>query len=611
MRKIFLAALLVFLFAPVSGWPANLATGGASANGEIERGEQLYREGRIEDAYRLLMRAVFRNPESPANSPAYHILARIFLDRDQPDRALAILSRIPEKNRTDLTRILRGDALIRSGHGDEGLALLNRLSVDAISAEERFLYFEAMAEGKARRGKPLEALFFRHQAASQATQHHDSVRILAEVSRIGQEIAGTALSREALFMFQATATGHVLSLREAEKLAGDGKSGEALGLIQPILESRIDFPCLHEATELYRRITGTSWERKHTVGVLLPLTGKFASFGKMVQRGVELALETFNQEGKGEIRFRFQDTAADPAVTVGAVQDLSRREGVTAFLGPLSGNAAEAGGRQAQQEGIPLLALSPREGIPEIGSYVFRTSLTGEAQVATLLRYAIAGRGLTRFAILYPADAMGREFADLFGRQAAAMGGRVVASRSYPAEATDFRESILRLFDNNPTSPQKAFFEALFIPDFGERVGLLVSQLLYYDIEGVQLLGINSWNTPELIHRGGKAMEGAVFTDGFFPESANPRVRDFVKNFQERFGESPSILDAQGYDSAALLLGLLQDPQVRTRDELQRAISRVRDYPGITGSVSFRGNGEGEKSLYLLRIRGGSIEQLD
>jgi ABC-type branched-subunit amino acid transport system substrate-binding protein len=608
--KILLGVLLVFLAIPVHGWSENPSAERSPASDELDKGQELYRQGHSEEAYRMLTRAVFRTPDSPANFPAFHTLARIFLDRNQPDRALAILSRIPEKNRTDLTRILRGNALMRSGYMDEGFSQLSRIVPDALPDEEHSLYFEALATGTVRRGKPLEALFFLHKASSLTAGAPDRTRIFTAVSQIGREMAGSPEAREARFMFQDTATGQVLSLCEAEKLAQEGKNGEALSLIQPVLESRIDFPFRSAAAELYHRITGSAWEQLHTIGVLLPLSGQYASFGKMVRRGMELALDSFRREGKGGGRFLFRDTAADPAQTVAAVRELSQQERVTALLGPLSGAAAEAGARQAQQEGVPLLALSPRKGIPEIGSFVFRTSLTGEAQVDTLLSYAVTRRGLTRFAVLYPADAMGREFAELFTRKAAELGGRVVVSSSYRADATDFREPILRLLGGNDPAVQKPVpFEALFIPDYGERVGLLVSQLPYYDVEGVQLLGINSWNTPELVPRGGRALEGAVFTDGFFSGSSRPGVQEFVKGFRERFGEAPSILDAQGYDAASLVLALLQDPLVRTRQELQQAFSRLHDFPGITGALSFRENGEGEKSLYLLQIRDGVVAE--
>lgn len=600
--KILLASFLLFFAATAPGW---------AANGEIEKGEELYRQGQTEDAYRLLMRAVFRDPENPANTAAFHTLARIFLDRDQPDRALAILSRIPEKNRRALTRILRGNALLRSGYVEEAFSQLQRLAPDELPAAEGLLYFETLAAGKERRGQTMEALFFYHQALVLAVHEHDRRRLLVPVSRIAQEIAGTPESGEARFMFQETVTGHVLNLREAEKLAQAGHNREALGLLQPVLESPVEFPYRPEAADLYRRITGTIWERRHTIGVLLPLSGQYAAYGKMVRRGMELVLEPRNGDLQGGIRFLFRDTGADPERTVAAVKDLCQQEKVTALLGPLSGRAAEAGARQAQQEGVPLLALSPRQGLPEIGSWIFRTSLTGESQINRLLRYAVAEKGLNRFAILYPADNMGREFADLFARQAVTWGGRIVVSRSYPVSANDFRGPILQLLGNNPVSGRRAPFDALFIPDYGERVGLLASQLPYYDIEGVLLLGTHSWNSPELVTRGGKALEGAVFTDGFFADSPHPQVRNFVRSFRERHEESPSILDAQGYDAVALLLSLLADSRVRTRQDLQEGIRQVRDFPGITGNLSFRENGEGEKSLYLLRIREGAVEQID
>jgi ABC-type branched-subunit amino acid transport system substrate-binding protein len=125
------------------------------------------------------------------------------------------------------------------------------------------------------------------------------------------------------------------------------------------------------------------------------------------------------------------------------------------------------------------------------------------------------------------------------------------------------------------------------------------------------LLGINGWNSPELLRVAGSSIEGAVFVDGFFVHSPYPFVRTFVDRYFEQFGEEPTILEAQGYDVAGILLGILQNPRVVTREDVRQALSRLRNYPGVTGATSFNLQGEAEKILFLLQVQNGNIVQIN
>ncbi len=264
-----------------------------------------------------------------------------------------------------------------------------------------------------------------------------------------------------------------------------------------------------------------------------------------------------------------------------------------------------------------MLTLSQRDGLPETGPYVFRNSLTNHQQVQALVRYAIGERGLRTFGVLHPENKLGYEFADLFSREVESFGGRVVSRQGYAEKATDFRRQVKLLKGENPDAAEKetakraAPFEALFIPDYADQVGLIAPQLAFYGIEKLPLLGINGWNSPDLLRVAGRYVEGAVFADGFFRASPYPVVQEFVALYTAKYGEEPSILEAQGFDAAGILLALLDRPEVRSREDLLQALTQLRNYPGVTGSTSFNAQGECEKVLFLLQVRNGQFEQIN
>jgi branched-chain amino acid transport system substrate-binding protein len=135
--------------------------------------------------------------------------------------------------------------------------------------------------------------------------------------------------------------------------------------------------------------------------------------------------------------------------------------------------------------------------------------------------------------------------------------------------------------------------------------------LAFYGLEGVQLLGPNGWNDAELPRLTRQFVEGAVFTDGFFRHSDYPFIQEFVENYFNQYGEEPTILEAQGYDTAGIMLTLLNDSRVNSREELRRALAQLQNYPGVTGATRFDFVGEADKILFLLQVQKGTIVQIN
>ena len=154
-------------------------------------------------------------------------------------------------------------------------------------------------------------------------------------------------------------------------------------------------------------------------------------------------------------------------------------------------------------------------------------------------------------------------------------------------------------------------FDALFIPDGPRKAGLVVPQLAYNDVTHVQLLGTNLWHAASMMEMTREYVQGALFPDGFNPESELPEVRSFVERFREVYGETPGFIEAAAYDNTRILLELLAHPAVRSRAGLRDALAQLSHYPGVTGLTAFGSGGEAIKQLFLLRIQGRKLVELD
>ncbi|NOQ51507.1 MAG: ABC transporter substrate-binding protein, partial [Desulfuromonadaceae bacterium] len=151
---------------------------------------------------------------------------------------------------------------------------------------------------------------------------------------------------------------------------------------------------------------------------------------------------------------------------------------------------------------------------------------------------------------------------------------------------------------------------ALFIPDYAERISMLAPQLVFYGLKDVTLLGINGWNSPELVARAGRFLGQAVFVDGFFHNSKDPEVQRFVELYQQVYQEKPNILGAQAFDAANMLLQVMDDPQVFNHGDFRRQLARLRGFHGVSGTLGYDELGEAIKQPYLLQIRRGRIVEV-
>jgi hypothetical protein len=140
--------------------------------------------------------------------------------------------------------------------------------------------------------------------------------------------------------------------------------------------------------------------------------------------------------------------------------------------------------------------------------------------------------GIEDFGIFYPNSPYGLFFKNLFAEEVSRQGGKVFGAIVYQEDQTDFSHEIKGFFKietvKGQDSPRKRWgdefqsgitLDGLFIPDTHDRVGLILSQIAYYDIQGLTFLGTNAWNGPDLIPVAGKAAEGAIFPDVFFKKN--------------------------------------------------------------------------------------------
>ncbi len=395
----------------------------------------------------------------------------------------------------------------------------------------------------------------------------------------------------------------------------------------------------------------TNPKGKVRVGAVLPLTGKRAVVGQQVLQGIQLALNQLGSSAKERVELAVKDSATGAPLT-GIIADLAGDPNMAGIIGPvLSGEIKEIVPIVDRFQ-IPVFTpTASSDGLPELSPFIFRNALTRGIQARFLAQYSINQLHLRRFAILYPVESYGIEFSKLFKEEVESLGGEVVATVSYDRKQTDFRSQILELgglpdkqleklarddlfngavdegvgtlsrpivdmghwnnenIENFKTSLELNY-DAIFIPGFYDKVGLIVPQLVFYNIDNVVLLGANGWNSPKLVKNAGKYIKDGFYVDGFFTDSNRLGVQKYVEAFKATFGKEPTLHSAQAYDSANIIIqGILEGADNRIK--VKERLNGVENYPGISGTTTLLPTGDSEKKLFTLRIKNRKVQQMD
>jgi len=357
------------------------------------------------------------------------------------------------------------------------------------------------------------------------------------------------------------------------------------------------------------------------IGALLPLTGRQAAPGNRALDGILAGLDLFDGNRALAV-LRIEDYEGRPEEAARAVERLAAEPGVMAIIGPPEADAARAAAEAAQAAQIPLLVLGPVDlpGVPR--EFVFSELRSDRREAVALASYAVKDLGLSRLAIFHPSHAYGTSMAGAFREEALRLGAKVRRVQAYRTDQTDFSAEIRKLAAfRNPRPPTKKRgveaakpapapaldFDALYIPDAFSRLQMILPQLSFHDVRGVQLLGTSLWYSPEGIRREADFFEGAILTAPFFAESDKPAVRDFADTIFGATGREPDYREALAFDTARMLGETLRDRAVRDRRSLLVRLKQIESFEGVTGRVSVSKTGEMRRRPFILKVEAKSI----
>jgi branched-chain amino acid transport system substrate-binding protein len=338
------------------------------------------------------------------------------------------------------------------------------------------------------------------------------------------------------------------------------------------------------------------------IGVIVPLTGGAAEFGRWARNGVELAVAELNEQTNSsgvKILPIFEDHQNDPKIGLSAFKKLVDADKVLAVISSGSGTVLAIAPEAERTHTLQLNHAAVSPAIRKAGRYTF--TLVNDADVETdeIAHLAVKTLGIKRLAVLYANTAYGVTTRDSVTRSFTKLSAEILGAVAFSENFTDLRAQILQLKEMNPP----AIYFIATIKDSGR----LLKQAQELGLK-TQWLTYNAFESPEVLQIAGEAAEGVIFTSSNIFDLTNPGPRParFLKSYLSKYGQRPNLYAATAYDSIHLL-AIAAASLDRSKERLQTYFASVKDFEGASGVISFDQNGCVRKPVFLKTVQNGEF----
>ena len=350
------------------------------------------------------------------------------------------------------------------------------------------------------------------------------------------------------------------------------------------------------------------------IGGIGPLTGGAAVYGIATKQGAEIAVQEINAKGGLQLSLDFQDDEADPEKGVNAYNKL-KGDGMQVVYGCTTTGSCLAVAAETFNDRIFQLTPSASSADVTAGKdNVFQICFTDPGQGAKSAEY-IATKGLaSKVAIIWKNDDVySKGIHDTFVEEAAARNLAIVSDTTFAdGNDTDFSVQL-----NNA---KDAGADLVFLPMYYQPASLIFAQAkamgyapTWFGVDGMDgILTMDGFDTS--------LAEGVILLTPFSADASDEKTQNFVKKYQDQFGETPNQFAADAYDCVYAIKQALENagctPDMSNADLCAAMLEQftTMTFEGLTGDgagITWTADGAVSKSPKGMVIQDGAYVGLD
>jgi len=293
------------------------------------------------------------------------------------------------------------------------------------------------------------------------------------------------------------------------------------------------------------------------VGLIIPMTGPFASTGKQIDVAVRLYMQQHGDVVDGrKIQVILRDDGGlQPENTKRIAQEMIVQDKVNVLAGfgltPLAFSAAPV----ATQAKVPMIVMAAgTSSIVQKSPYIVRTSQTVPQNTAPLADWAVKSGKIKTAITLITDYGPGHDAEKVFIKHFTEGGGKILQTIRTPLQNPDFAPFLQRVRDAKP--------DAVFVFVPSGPGSALMKQFKEKGLAkaGIQLIGTGDVLDDDLLpNMGDEALD--VVTSHFYSAAHNsPENKAYVAAFEKMTDNKmrPNYMSVGGYDGMQLIYAALK-----------------------------------------------------
>ena len=319
------------------------------------------------------------------------------------------------------------------------------------------------------------------------------------------------------------------------------------------------------------------------IGATGPLTGGAAIYGQACANAAAIAVEEVNALGGLQFELKYEDDAHDAEKAVNAYAAL-KDWGVQVTLSSVTTKPALATTTLNYEDGI--FAITPSASAVDVAAgkdNVFQMCFTDPNQGTASADYISSKNLATKVAVIYNnGDAYSTGIYQTFAQEAEVKGIEIVSTTTFTDEtATDFSAQIADAKNNGA--------DLIFLPIYYQPASLILKQCkdIGYEPKFFGVDGMDGILTMEGFDA--SLAEGVMLLTPFNADATDAKTQNFVKKYQEKYGEIPNQFAADAYDcvyaiyQACVNGGVTADMTAQQINEIMKQQFTTMTFDGLTG----------------------------
>ena len=340
------------------------------------------------------------------------------------------------------------------------------------------------------------------------------------------------------------------------------------------------------------------------IGLMCPLTGKWASEGQDMQQIVSLLVSEVNKAGGingKQVVLKSFDSKNDAKEAAEVARLICQDKTILATIGDFSSTCCRATAPIYAEN--KTVQISPSAGLidfPRVGPYNFATTGVQENDGGFLMNRVINEKmGAKSVAIVYTNNDYGLNMLSYMTQEAEADGVVITDTEAVASGEKDFTAIVSKMRQTEP--------EAVAIVGSYNEVANCVKQIrqVGWDVP-VAISG--SALTDQLVELLGDDVNDIYSNIAFVASDNTPETKEFNEEFTKRANMPPSFHSISTYDTVMLVCdAAIQCGDNLNRETLKDAVQNYKGFDGLMGPFEFTEDGAVYRGYKVVQYQDGVL----